>query len=100
MIHYTNSLTYLLTYLQNASADLRHGRRRSLGCVRVVEPVWFEDVELSKVGSREVTIDLVLVNDALRQRLLRYLPLVNLLLHCALRNKPVIIIISSLWHSG
>jgi len=66
------------------AADLRHRRYRSLGCRRVVESVRFEDIEFTKVGRRKVSVYLMFINNSLRQRLLRHLTVIDLLLHSAL----------------
>ena len=66
---------------------LGDGRSGSFGSVRIIESVGFESIEFLKVGEGEVTIDLVFVDDALRQRLLRHLSLVYLLLHRSLQQQ-------------
>lgn len=55
--------------------------------VWIVETVRFEVVQLSEICRGEMSLNLVLVNDSLRQRQLCHLSLVYLLLHCTLIRK-------------
>lgn len=54
--------------------------------VGVIQQVWLEGVELGKLVHGEVTLHLLLVHHPEGQRLLRHLPVVDLVLHGSLNT--------------
>lgn len=65
-----------------------HGRSCfSLLLRGIIQHVWLKGVELCELICCEMTLDLLLVHHTEGQRLFCYLPIVNLLLHCALKDR-------------
>lgn len=65
-----------------------HGRSCfSLLLRGIIQHVWLKGVELCELICCEMTLDLLLVHHTEGQRLFCYLPVVNLLLHCALKDR-------------
>lgn len=53
--------------------------------MRLVRQVRLKCVKFRELGEREVSLDLLLIHHSVGQRLLRHLPIIDFLLHCALR---------------
>jgi len=55
--------------------------------VWVIKSIWFEDVQITQIIGTEMSLDLMLVNNTLRQGLLRHLSFIDLLFHRTLNKK-------------
>lgn len=77
--------------LQRCSFYLgEHGRSCfSLLLRGIVRHVWLKSVELCELICCEMSLDLLLVHHTEGQRLFCYLSIVNLLLHCALKDRSI-----------
>lgn len=53
----------------------------------IIQQVWLKGVEFGQLVHRKVPLNLLLVHNPEWQRLFGYLPLINLLLHCALKRE-------------